>query len=172
MKKETRLIEIAEALKPQGIKGEIKVLPLTDDAPALSRVKKVIVEGEYYSVEKIRAADGYCYVKLSGVDDRNAAEKFRGLTFFTDTDNRPPLPKDRFYIADVIGLTVTDGVKDFGVITDVLQYGAADVYAVKGADGNNFMFPATKNVIEEYDICEKKLLIRGDALLEVAVYED
>ena len=71
-------LTVATVLKPQGIRGEVKVRALTDSAEDLAAFKKLIIDGAEYSVLSVRAQGEFAYLMLKGIADRNAAELLRG----------------------------------------------------------------------------------------------
>ena len=96
----------------------------------------------------------------------------RGHTLYVEKDQMSELPEDRFYIRDLIGLTViTDGGETLGKLKEILQSGPVDVFRVVG-DNSELMFPALKRVIIKTDIDAKRITVAAAALKEVAVYDD
>jgi 16S rRNA processing protein RimM len=111
------------------------------------------------------------HICISKDDTRNDAEALSGVFLYLGKEELPETGEGEYYIFDLIGLEVTDTTgKKLGVIKEVFQHGAADVYAVKGE--KNFMFPALKRVIRNIDLNTRVMLVDGGALEEVAVYDD
>ena len=74
----------------------------------------------------------------------------------------PELKKDSYFIADLIGLSVynfDDITIFYGKITDVMNYGASDIYEIKGRDGKVFLVPAVKEYVVKIDL-EKGMYLR------------
>ncbi len=169
-------VEIGEILKPQGIKGEVKIRHFCDSADVLTGFKTVYLkqkgESTPYTVTKVRTDKTYAFLTLKGIDDRDMAEALRGRLLYADKSAFPKLPKDIYYIRDLVGLSVvTESGKALGKISDVLQHGAVDVYCVAG-EGMSMMFPALNRVIISTDIAAGRMVLNEAALNEVAVYED
>lgn len=165
------MLLIAEVLKPQGIKGEVKVRNFLDGYADLARIKEIIINGKPAAVEKMRGDGQFAYVKIKGVDDRNAAEALRGASVYVDNSNRPPLAEGRYYVADIIGCKVeTEGGDELGFVKEILQHGSADVYIVAGR--KPFMFALAGNVVTSFDITNKTITVDPSELKKVAVYED
>lgn len=170
------LVEIGEVLKPQGIKGEIKIRHFCDSAEVAAGFKTVYLKqkdgAEPLVVIKSRNDMTYAFLTLKGIDDRDKAEALRGKLLYADKNAFPKLPKDIFYIRDLVGLSVvTETGEDLGKIIDILQHGAVDVYCVK-SEKDFMMFPALNRVIISTDIAAGKMVLNKKALSEVAVYED
>lgn len=164
-------LKIGEVLKPQGIKGEIKVKSFFDVPEDFSGLSSLTIDNIDYLVTGVRIREGFVYLRLKGVDSIESAELLRGKVLEIARESAPKLPDGRFYIEDILGLEVEDetGIR-LGVLNDVSQYGAADIYSVKGE--KNFMFPALNSVIKKIDIGGRKIVLDGSELLKVAVYEN
>lgn len=157
--------------KPQGIRGEVKVQPHTDDPQRFMSLKWVWIDGQKVPITHARVLQNTVYITLEGINDRNEAELLRGKELMVDRENAAPLPKGRYYIVDLIGLTVEDRQgRMLGRLADVIQAGGNDVYSIEGERG--FLFPALKRVILSVDLAEKRMVLDEEALSEVAVYED
>lgn len=166
-------IVIGKVIKPQGIKGEIKVDISAADKELASGLKEIFLDDVCYKVTSVKNLVNGVFFKLDGVNDRNQAELLRGKKVSFDRGNMPKLQKGRYLVADIIGCEVFSSGKLLGKITDILQYGAADVYVVEGCDGNaNFMFPCLKTVLENVDVSSKKIFLNQEVLEQIAVYED
>lgn len=161
-------IVIGQVLKPQGVRGEVKIKALVDDADDLKAVKTVYIGGAEYKVLSVRADAQAAYLALSGVADRNAAELLRGKEVLARRSDLPPLDEGRYYIVDVVGCAVvTDGGKTLGEITDVLP-AHTDIFVVKEGETER-MFPAADGVILNVDVEKKIVTVSGKRIGEVLV---
>ena len=144
---------IGQVIKPQGVRGEIKVLPLTDDPERFLDLARVFLDetgGEALAVRAARTREGYAYLSLAGVEDRDAAEALRGRELFVPRAEAAPLPEGRYYIADLIGMQV--------------------VYEVRGK--RTFRFPALKRALRAVDVEGARMELDSAVLSEIAVYDD
>ena len=165
-------LKIGIIVKAQGIKGQVKVQPLTDDITRFSKLKETIIDGKTYRVLNAVIGGGMVFLTLSGITDRNTAETFRGKFLYVTRENAVPLEEGRYFIADMIGCKVvlSDGVV-VGKLTDVAQYGAADVITV--VDGNKVCrFPFIKKLNSNIDVENKIMTVDAKVFGEVSVYED
>ena len=164
-------IEIGKVLKAQGIKGEVKLSCYLDDASMLKNVKQLYVGSQTYTVTHFRADGAFCYVLLSGVTDRNAAEALRNWTVYADKDSLA-VADDRYFIDDLVGCVVAlDSGKTVGTVKEILQNGAADVFVCAGGEGE-VLFPFLKDLIVSVNIQAKQITLDSVRFSEVAVYED
>ena len=84
-------ITVAIILKPQGIRGEVKVKAMTDSAESLTEFKNVLIDGVVYSVLSVRAQGEFAYLGLKGIADRNAAETLRGKSIEVSRADMPEI---------------------------------------------------------------------------------
>ena len=163
-----KYLTVATILKPQGIRGEVKVMPFTDSAEDLKSFSKVIIDGTEYKVLACRAAGGYAYLTLRGVPDRNAAELLRGREVLVDRAEAPELPEDRVYIADVVGCALlSEEGEELGKITDITP-AHTDIYTAL-IGGKEVMFPAAEGVIAKIDAEGGKVTVNKKRFFEVAL---
>lgn len=164
-------IVIGTVARPRGISGEVKINPLTDDPRRFLSLKNVYVDGIARKVVKAQVTPAGVFVALEGVSDRNAAEALRGKELAVERE-KAVRPEGRQFIADLVGCEVRlDDGKNVGVLDDVLQYGAADVYVVRSGK-NTVMFPALKRLFVSEDPGRGLIVLDSSVFAEVAVYED
>ena len=167
---------IGQVLRPQGIKGLVKVRPDTDDPERFLDLESVFVkQGEAYAempVDEVSVREDGVYLRLNGVQDRDAAEKQRGLMLYVDRAHAVELGEDETFICDLIGCKVVDlQGNEIGTVKDVLQPGGNDVYVFKGPLGE-VLVPALKSVVQAVDLQRGEMRLDGRRLDEVAVFED
>ncbi len=162
------LLDIGKVLKPQGLKGEMKIEPIINDMNYFKNIKYVIIDQEY-KVKSSFVRQGYIYITLSGFEDINLVEKFRNKILKVKREDAPKLEYNEFFIVDMIGVKVFDenGV-EYGEIIDIDQYGAADVYTISGRKGVH-SFPFVKDMVISVDIVGKTLLVKADRIKEVLI---
>lgn len=174
MKKE--FFELGRILKPQGIRGEIKINAYTDDMERFAYLSHVYVQraGEMQKmpVQSNRTDHAFAYLKLKGVESRDAAETLRGIMLYIDRTNAAKLPEGRHYIEDMIGLLVVDTKgNELGKLTEIIKTGAADVFCVAG-ENRMMMFPSVPHVVLLTDVEAGRIMVDADKLKEVCVYDD
>lgn len=165
---------VGQVIKPQGVRGEVKVLPATDDPERFCDLARVFLDEKGEEAREVLAArtrEGFAYLLLAGVEDRDAAEGLRGRELYVARTEAAPLPEGRYYIADLIGMRVVDEAgKELGTLTDVLQAGGNDVYEVAGS--KTFRFPALKRVLRSVDVEGGCMELDSQVLSEIAVVDD
>lgn len=166
-------ITVGEIVKAQGIKGELKVKPLTHSPERFCSLKTVLIGNAEYKVTHVRV-DSFVYLKVAGIDTRNDAEAQVGKSIEIDRVLAVPLEDAfTFYITDVEGSVMLDekGSRR-GRITEVAQYGAADVFTAVLDDGRVMRFPYLKKLLIAADPENKTFTLDFAELERVAVYED
>ncbi|MBQ0104654.1 MAG: 16S rRNA processing protein RimM [Armatimonadetes bacterium] len=154
-------IAIGRFSSAHGIKGEIKLVTLTEfpqrfDKGNSIKVRLTPTETKEYIIENSRPAGPNFTLKLSGIDDRNTAEKFRDLYAFVYTEEVMPLEEGREYIFNIIGMkVVSDEGEELGTVTDVITGGANDVYVID----DKTCIPAIESVVLKKDRETKTMTI-------------
>lgn len=155
-------------VKPQGIRGEVKVKPYTDGAESFRGLKRVFIDGEEVKILSVRFGADAVFLGLKGVPDRNAAELLRGKELTIPREEAPDPGEGRYYIADLLGCEVfSDAGARLGLLTDI-RHAATDIYTVD-MDGKEVLFPAVKGVITEIDVSAKRITVDEKRFKEVAV---
>ncbi len=165
-------IVIGHIVRAVGIRGELKVKPLTDDPGRFKQLRLVYIKSRPYKLEGYRSDGDFVCIKLSGVPDRTAAELLKDEFIEIDRINAVPLDEGQYFIADIVGckLLLDDGT-EIGKITEVNQYGAADVFTA--SDGKSVVrFPFLKKMIVKVDVEAGVIIVSKKVFDEVSVYED
>ncbi len=153
---------VGKVLKPQGIKGEIKVKSISSNPERFKKLKKIYIQKENldtYSIESIRISNKFVFLKLLEINNREDTESLRGCDILIDESDLIELSPGEYFVHDLIGCKVVseDGFV-LGEVKDVSQYSSNDVYVVKNETGKEVLIPATIEVIKQVDI-EQKLII-------------
>ncbi len=162
---------IGKIVRPRGLRGELKFEIYSDNPSRFLSLDEIMLDGAPYEVDKLSAEGGFGYLKLKGVDDVDAAEKLRGKKITVRRDALPPLPDGRYYIADIIGCDAVLNGDVLGEITDVLQYGSADVYVIKLEKGS-VSVPVIDKLIENADVDNGRIVFNDVVFDRVAVFND
>jgi 16S rRNA processing protein RimM len=156
----TELYQVGAITQTHGIRGEVKVFPMTDDVSRFKNMKELILdtgkEQIVLEVTSARPQKNLIILKFKGIDNINDVEKYKGCGLFVTKENRVKCKKDEYFIADLIGLRAIDEEGEaFGTISDVIQTGANDVYVITTKQGEEVMIPAIKDCILEVSVEEQ-----------------
>ena len=165
-------LNVGFIVKPQGVKGELKVEPLTDDINRFKTLKKVYIDDKQYKVTHARIGGGVAFVCLEGVTDRNSAELLRNKYLVVDREDAVSLKDNSYFVADLIGCTMcfTDGVS-LGEVIDIIP-NRTDIFTVKTVSNKIVRFPFLLSVVTNVDVETKTITIDKKRYLEVCCYED
>lgn len=152
-----KLLRVGVITSTHGVRGEVKVFPTTDDARRFKKLKEVILdtgkERIPLSIENVKFFKNMVILKFKGYDNINDVEIYRQKDLLITREQAVELAPDEYFITDLIGLRVVDEKgTSIGVMKDVLETGANDVYVVEMADGKELMLPAIKDCILNVDI--------------------
>ncbi len=156
-------IIVGKITNTHGIRGEVKVYPLTDDIKRFD-----ILENAYIGDEKIQVQiDGVKYhknlviLKFKEYSDINEIKDFKDCFIYVDEQGKIKLPKDHFFIHEILDSEIFDiDMNLIGILIDVIQGPGNDVYLVKDSEnGKEYLIPAVKEFVKKIDIEEKKIYI-------------
>lgn len=155
-------LRIGKIVNTQGIKGEVRVIPLTEDLNRfydleyvyLDDIKLVRLEIEYVKFHK-----NFALLKFKGINDMNQAEKLKENYILIDRKDAIKLPEGSYFVCDILGLSVYDINNCYmGKIIDIISTGSNDVYTVRDNE-KEILVPALKSVIKQIDIKEGKVVV-------------
>lgn len=157
-------LEIGQIVNTFGVKGMVKVNPFTDDITRFDKLKKVYIckkaSMEEVEIEEVKYHKNMVLLKIKGINDMNQAEKCKGLYLKIHRKDAIKLPKDTYFIADLLGLEVyTDEGVLLGKVDDIYNTGSNDIYVVKDDLGKQILLPGTKKVLKEISLEKEKIVV-------------
>lgn len=165
-------LTIGEIVKAQGIKGEVKIKPYSDDPAHFRSLTVVSVGGVPFKIRGVCVRGGFVYIVFDGVDNRNDAEALIGRRIEIDRSQISEPAEGEYFVVDLIGCRVflSDG-EEIGVLDNIENFGSADVFTVKGAS-RTVRFPFLKRLELRYDSAARTVTLDAAAFGEVCCYED
>ncbi|MGB2989778.1 MAG: ribosome maturation factor RimM [Candidatus Zixiibacteriota bacterium] len=157
-------VTIGKISRARGLRGEMVVVPLTDDPERFLKLEKVTLTkdgtSKEFFVEKAREFKGKVLLKLKQVGSPEEAKELAGGFIEIEKDQLVRLPQGSYFIFDIVGLEVvtTTGEK-IGTVKEVISLPANDLYLVEG-DEKLYLIPAVKQVVKGIDLKEKKMIIQ------------
>ncbi len=163
-----KYFQVGVITSSHGLRGEVKVYPTTDDARRFRRLKEVIIcretgpdgahlvpsgEAQTLEVEDVKFSGQTVILKFKGIDSIEQAQQYRRASLMVPRENAVRLSRDEYYVADLIGLSVLneDG-QEIGLLKDVMQTGANDVYVIGLSTGKEILLPAIRQCVLEVDV--------------------
>ena len=153
-------IPLGKIVAPVGLRGEVKLYPYTDRIEHYNAVG-VFIGGCKRCMKIVRYVKRSPIIRIDGVGDRLQAENLVGAEIFILESELSDLPEDTYYLKDLIGCRVINETdEDLGIIVNVQQNGAQDIYEIKDLKSKEFLLPAVKEFIKEVDIDNKRVRVR------------
>lgn len=157
--------EIGKIVNTHGIRGELKIIPLTDDITRYKKLEWIYIDVnnklQKYIVEGVKFHKQNVLLKLKDVDDMNTAESLKNSFIKIPRELAIKLPKDSYFICDIIGCEVFEENDNFlGKVVDVIETGSNDVYVVKNDKKKEILIPAIKDVVLNVNIEDGKIVVR------------
>lgn len=156
---------IGKTISVQGNKGELKIMPLTDDITRFERLNTVYLDisGELklFQIENVWYHKNNIIIKFAGIDSIEDAQNIRNCYIKINREEAIELPPGHFFIFELIGCQVftVDG-NYLGRINDILKTGSNDVYVVEQENKKQIYIPAIKDVVKEIDLENKLVKIK------------
>lgn len=155
-------IEIGTITKPQGLKGEFRVKHYPETLKVFSKLKQIEFGGKTYSVLKVVDRGGFFVITTKELTSIEQVESLRNLTVYAYVSNE--LARD---VNNNVGYTVVANNEVVGIVVDVKNYGATDVYFLD----NERTFACVPNLIEKIDDENKTVFVNESVLQEVIVWK-
>ncbi|WP_315114912.1 ribosome maturation factor RimM [Clostridium intestinale] len=154
-----QFLNVGQIVNTHGVKGEVKVFPLTDDPMRFKKLKKVIIDNKEVQILSYKFQKDRVILKLEGIDTMDDAIRLKGKYLKISREDAVKLPKDTYFIADLIGCSVFDTDETpLGEVHDVIKTGSNDVYWVKGI--KELLIPVLKEIVLDINVEDKKIVIK------------
>lgn len=152
-------LSIGQIINTHGLKGELKVYPLTDDMRRYRKLDSVIIDGIERKTSWCKLQNELVILKIEGIDTVEDAIKYKDKYIYVNRKDAVKLPSGNYFIADIIGCNVVDenGI-NLGLVADVIKTGSNDVYLVKG--DKEILIPALKSVVVNIDVINQKIVVK------------
>lgn len=156
--------EIGQIVNTFGIRGVVKVNPFTDDISQFEEMETILVDKKgslvEMQIEEVKYSKNQVLLKLKGIETVEEAEKYRNCYLKLPREKARKLPKNTYFIADLIGLEVyTEEGNLLGKVDDIYNTGASDIYVIKDELGKQILLPAIKDVIKQIDLEQEKIVV-------------
>lgn len=166
---------IGKVLKPQALKGEVRISPITRDVTQYLNYEYLYIGEnlERRDIDYARIQDSFVVVKFCNINDADTADSLRNELLYVDKSQLGQLADDEYYITDLIGCDVVDADSKelFGKISLVDEYSSVNTITMV-KDDKEYLFPFLERVVKDVDISNKKVFVDKEKLMEVLVDED
>jgi 16S rRNA processing protein RimM len=161
-------ITVGKLVNTHGLKGEVRIWPETDFPEERFKKGKSLylfapgqAEPIQLTISSVKPYKNMYNMTFKGIDSIHQVEKWKGGLLKVSKEDRIPLEEGEFYFQDIIGCQVytQDDEELLGVITEILQPGANDVWVIKRPNGKEALIPYIDDVVKKVDVVEKKVII-------------
>ncbi len=155
-------IIIGKIVAPHGVRGDIRILPLTEKPDLFLDLEYLLLEsGKKLTVKNARFQKRMILVTTKEVTSMNEAELLRDKHIYINAEDLPELEDDEFYVADLVGIPVYDlEGKQIGTFKDSLSTGSNDVYIIAVPGAKDILVPALKEYFKEINLAEKRIVVK------------
>lgn len=155
-------IIIGKIVAPHGVRGDIRILPLTEKPDLFLDLEYLLLEGgKKLTVKNARFQKRMILVTTKEVTTMNEAELLRDKNIYIKAEDLPELEEDEFYVADLVGIPVYDlEGKQIGTFKDSLSTGSNDVYIIAVPGAKDILVPALKEYFKEINLAEKRIVVK------------
>ena len=157
---------IARVISLIGKDGFVKVESYSGFQEGFEKLHKVYIDfwgdKKIFTVENVREYRNSFSIKFLNFDSQRDSQVLIGREVFVDDKDFLKLPKDHFFIDELIGSKVFKNDKLLGEITGVLKMPANDVMSIKSDKGKEILLPVVLEIIESFDPVEKIMVIKED----------
>lgn len=155
-------LEIGQIVTTHGVRGEVRVKPWCDSSDVLLDFTTLYFDKGQKPIDilEARVHKNVVILKIDGVDTMEEAQKLRNKILYAARDDFE-LPEGTYFIADLLGSEIVDNKTGeiYGKLTDVLQYGASDVYEITNENKKVILIPAIPDVVEKTDLENNRIYI-------------
>jgi 16S rRNA processing protein RimM len=157
------LLKVGVITTTHGVRGEVKVFPTTDPERFLDLEYVLLDAGremKKLEIRNVKFFKNLVILKFNGIDNINDIEMYKGRDLWVPREEAQELDEDEYYIGDLIGMEVFTEEGHFGIVKDVMETGANEVYIIDSDVHGEVLVPAIKQCIENVDVENGKMQIR------------
>ncbi len=157
-------IVVGTIYRTHGLRGDVKVYPLTDSPRRFLDLTDVVLEDRRggrsdATIDRVRFQKDRVILHFQGKNSADMVAPYLQAQILVHRSQAVPLPEGRFYFADIIGLSVyTEAGECLGEVTDILETGSNEVYVVSRGD-KEILIPAIREVIRKVDLAGGRIVI-------------
>jgi 16S rRNA processing protein RimM len=153
------ILSIGQIINTHGVKGELKIYPLTDDIKRFRKLKTVFIDNIEKNVVWCKLQADRVILKIEGIDSMDQAATYKNKYVEVKREDAVKLNEGEYFIADLIGCNVVDELgTELGKVFDVIQTHSNDVYWVKGKE--ELLVPALKKIVVKIDVEGQQIVIK------------
>lgn len=150
---------VGQIVNTHGIKGEVKVIPYTEDVNNFKRYGQLRIDGkEWRKIQSVKFQKDRVILKLEGIDDMNTAELYKQKYLEVPRAEEPELEEGEYYAVDLVGCMVKDtNGKELGRVFDIISTKNNDVCWIK--EPKQLLIPVLDDIVLDIDLDNETITI-------------
>lgn len=153
------ILRVGKIVNTHGLKGEVKVIPLTDDPKRFNDLEFVLIDGNERKIQGVKYQKDRVIVKVEDINSIEDAEKYKNKYMEIPRENAVELEEDSYFITDLIDCEIYDTEEKYlGKIYDVLQTKNNDVYWIR--EPKELLIPVLMDIVLDIDMDNRKITIK------------
>ena len=153
---------VGRVLRPHGIRGALVVEGFSDFIHSLRAGSEVHLGPDNVprKIVSIRKHKNKYLLTHDASVDRTEAEAYRDFEVKLRFQDTEPLGKGEYFYWQILGLEVlSEAGEHLGVVEEIRETGANDVYIVRDDESREILLPAIKSVILEVDLDAEQITV-------------
>jgi len=158
------LFLVAELMSASKKEGYLLITPYSDFRDRFFDLNLVYIEVfgviKGFYVEDVFSINDDIALKFKNFETYEDVQFLIGKKVFITSDELVELPENTFFIHDLIGSVIMSGTNELGILKEVIQLPANDIYIGIDKTGREFKFPAVKDYVVKVNIQKKVVLLK------------
>ena len=154
---------VGKIIGAHGIKGEVHIKALSNDAQILSKLKKFYDQNnkELANIRFKSLKKGIWIAKIDNINSRNEAELIKNTELFVQRIDMPALKDNEYYHCDLFGLKIINqNNEEIGIVNNLYNFGANDIIEITlNKDNKQVMLPFVMGFIISVDFAKKQIIM-------------
>ncbi|MDZ7314778.1 MAG: ribosome maturation factor RimM [candidate division KSB1 bacterium] len=161
----SEFIIIGRIIKPHGVRGALKIEPLTDDPKRFTLLKRVFIGNDAafyqeYQIARVQYSGGSVLLTLKELTTFEQADRLRNQYVQIPESESLPLPDGVHYYHEYVDLSVftADG-SYIGRVKELLDLPAQDLFVIENEQGREILIPDVPQFIRQIDFLQRKMIV-------------
>jgi len=168
-----QLVIIGKITKPVGLKGELKILVITDfperfkglkDVYILNQEENELLTDSYtgnlkFKIRKVTGSDSIIRISFDKYDSLEKVSFLKNCLICIPEKDRYKIPRNIYYFYELIGCEVFDKDELIGAVTKIENYGSTELFSVRTKEGNIVLIPFIKEFVKNVDLTKKRISV-------------
>ena len=160
MREKAAFIDAGRIINTHGVHGEVKIEVWLDSPETMMGYPRFFLAGKELRLLSAYQHKNFVIAHIEGVEDMNTAMTLKGRVLQIARDDAQ-LPQGAYFLQDLLGAVVTEeNGSVVGVLEEILERPASDIYVIRGEDGKEHLIPAVPAFVLTVDPDEPRITVR------------